>query len=119
MNNKKKLNAYMSSDARITVNGHIFAAFFHYVVKIYFFIASVESFLLYRSESWTLTTAPEKQLDSCCTRPVADPGEGPWGAGPPSPQGLDGRAPLLKVRLDPALKAASYCSKHKPGRSYI
>ena len=62
----------MSSDARITVNGHIFAAFFHYVLKTCFFSASVESFLLYRSESWTLTTTPEKQLDSCYTRQVAD-----------------------------------------------
>ena len=156
----------MSSDARITVNGHIFAAFFfHYVLKICFFSASAEPFLLYRSESWTLTTAPEKQLDNCYTRQVvdqpaqqafpiellresqsgsipfffahvptflgelarkrllrrlvADPGEGPGGAGPPSSQGLDGRAPLLKVRLDPALKAATCCSKHQPERSYI
>ena len=63
----------MSSDTRITVNGHIFAAFFfHYVLKICFFSASAEPFLLYRSESWTLTTAPEKQLDSCYTRQVAD-----------------------------------------------
>ena len=46
--------------------------FFHYVVKICFVSASVESFLLYRTESWTLSTAPEKQLDSCYTRQVAD-----------------------------------------------
>ena len=52
-------------------------------------------------------------------RLVADPGEGPGGAGPPSPQGLDGRASLLKVRLDPALKAVTCCSKHKPEKSYI
>ena len=45
--------------------------FFHYVLKTCFFSASVESFLLYRSESWTLTTTPEKQLDSCYTRQVA------------------------------------------------
>ena len=52
-------------------------------------------------------------------RLVADPGKGPWGAGPPFPQGLDGREPLLKVRMDPALKAATCCSKHKPDKSYI
>ena len=37
-------------------------------LKIRFFRASVESVLLYGSESWTLTAALEEQIDGCYTR---------------------------------------------------
>ena len=37
-------------------------------LKVRFFRASVESVLLYGSETWTLTRTLEKQLDGCYTR---------------------------------------------------
>ena len=36
-------------------------------------------------------------------QPVADPGEGPGGPGPPLSKGLDDRLPPLSKRLDAAL----------------
>ena len=37
-------------------------------VKLNFFLATVESVLLYGCEAWTMTTALEKSLDGCYTR---------------------------------------------------
>jgi len=48
--------------------GHIWKSHMSRDVKLSFFIATVESVLLYGCESWTLTSALERSLNGCYTR---------------------------------------------------
>ena len=81
-------------------------------VKKKFFIATVESILLYGCEAWTLTTAQEKSLDGTYTRMLRRALNIHWTSKTPN-RTLYGKLPAVSDKIaSRRLQLAGHCQRH-------
>ena len=81
-------------------------------LKKKFFIATVESILLYGCESWTLTEADEKSLNGTYTRMLRKAVNVHWSAHM-SNETLYGKLPALSDKIAARrLRLAGHCQRH-------
>ena len=81
-------------------------------IKVRLFTATVESILLYNSETWTLTKKLEKQLDGCYTRMLRMALNISWRRHPTNRE-LYGNLPPLSLKIRKRrLRLAGHCVRH-------
>ena len=81
-------------------------------LKVRFFIATIESILLYGCESWTLTEALEKSLDGTYTRMLRRALNVHWTSHTPNVE-LYGNLPRVSDKIaSRRLQLAGHCFRH-------
>ena len=81
-------------------------------LKIRFFIATIESILLYGCESWTMSESQEKSLDGTYTRMLRKALNIHWSSHTPNQQ-LYGELPAVSDKIaSRRLQLAGHCYRH-------
>ena len=81
-------------------------------LKLRFFIATIESILLYGCESWTLTEALEKSLDGTYTRMLRKAQNIHWSSHTPN-EILYGKLPKVSDKIaSRRMQLAGHCFRH-------
>ena len=81
-------------------------------LKLCFFIATIESILLYGCESWTLTEALEKSLDGTYTRMLRKAQNIHWSSHTPN-EVLYGKLPKVSDKIaSRRIQLAGHCYRH-------
>ena len=75
-------------------------------------MATVESILLYGSETWTLTKTLQKRLDGCYTRMLRMAYNISWKEKKTNVQLYDGLPPVSSKVASRRLKLAGHCVRH-------
>ena len=82
------------------------------VIKIRLFVATVESVLLYGSETWTLTKTLSNRLDGCYTRLLRKALNVPWRQHQTNEQ-LYGQLPKISTKIrQRRMRIAGHCVRH-------
>ena len=81
-------------------------------IKERLFLATVESILLYGSETWTLTKTLQKRLDGCYTRMLRMAYNISWKEKMTNVQLYDGLPPVSSKVASRRLKLAGHCVRH-------
>ena len=90
----------------------IWCSAMHRELKLRFFIATIESILLYGCESWTLTVALEKSLDSTYTRMLRKVLNIHWSSHTPN-EILYGDLPMVSDKIaSRRMQLAGHCFRH-------
>ena len=82
-------------------------------IKERLFLATVESILLYGSETWTLTKSLQKRLDGCYTRMLRMVYNVSWKEKMNNMQLYNGLPPVSSKVASRRLKLAGHCIRHK------